>query len=55
MTEQNAAPAPVLATLKDIAAYFGMTNTQLREEWTPLSEAEREYFKVAVGEAIHGC
>lgn len=41
------------ASLKEIKEFFGMTMPEFKEEWAPLNDAEREYFKLAVGEVLH--
>ena len=42
------------ATLIEIRNYFGMDSTQFTKEWKELDGDTRIYFRIAVGEEIHG-
>jgi hypothetical protein len=40
------------ATMIQVRDYFGMNSTQLRQEWTVLSAAEKEFYLVGVGAVL---
>jgi len=42
------------ASLKEIRDFFEMNSTEFAEEWKVLSDADKSYFRYAVGEVIHG-
>ena len=43
------------ATATDVKNFFGFNTTkEFKDEWTVLTDEEKEYFKTAVGEEIYG-
>jgi hypothetical protein len=36
------------ATLVEIRDFFGMGSREIKDNWTPLNDAEKTYFKTAV-------
>ena len=44
-----------MATLKEVKAYFEVTSsTQFAKEWKELTDADKDEFKMLVGEVIYG-
>jgi len=41
-----------MANLKEIQKFFGMTATQFRSEWSPLSDADKLEIKQLVGTEV---
>ena len=41
------------ATVVQIMNYFEMNRTEFIHEWKKLDDAEKDYFKTAVGEVVH--
>ena len=41
-----------IASLIDIKKYFNMSMQEMKDEFSPLSDEDKQYFKEAVGEAM---
>jgi len=40
------------ATLTQVRDYFGMNGAQMRQEWTALTQEEKDFFLNGVGEVL---
>ena len=51
--EMNTTTGKMEAGTKEIKEFFGLTGTQMIEQWKKLSMDERQYFKEAVGDFLN--